>query len=272
MHLIFQCDTAKQLWAALGLSTVIEEACIVDRSGSAVLEFLMREPDRLLPSFDSIGTKETIAVASWYLWWLRRRRTHNETIPPISQCKISVLSITVNGVKAASKPTGPKPRWCRPNPRIIKVNIDGSFHPDNCAGSVGVVARDSSGKFIAASTVYLPNVASAAAAEAMAMREGLSLVNRLGCNNVQMESDSTETVEACSGTEPWWGESSAIFADCVDLASLVGNVTFQHCPREANEVAHELAMECFSSKISCNWVDEPPSFILCKLLNDVTVL
>jgi hypothetical protein len=75
MHLIFQCDTAKQLWAALGLSTVIEDACIVDRSGSAVLEFLMREPDRLLPSFDSIGTKETIAVASWYLWWLRRRRT-----------------------------------------------------------------------------------------------------------------------------------------------------------------------------------------------------
>jgi ribonuclease HI len=69
----------------------------------------------------------------------------------------------------------------------------------------GSVARDSSEKFIAASIVYLPNVAPAAAAEAMAMREGLSLVNRLGCNNIQMESDSTETVEACSDTEPWWG-------------------------------------------------------------------
>jgi ribonuclease HI len=36
-----------------------------------------------------------------------------------------------------------------------------------------------------------------AAAEAMAMREGLSLVNRIGCTNVIMESDSTETIEAC---------------------------------------------------------------------------
>jgi hypothetical protein len=91
----------------------------------------------------------------------------------------------------------------------------------------------------------------------MAMREGLSLATRLGCNNVQMESDSTETVDACSGDEPWWGESSAIFADCVNLAALVGNVFFKHCPREANKVAHELARVCFSSISSCNWVDEP---------------
>jgi hypothetical protein len=48
-------------------------------------------------------------------------------------------------------------------------------------------------------------------AEAMSMREGLALANLLGCNNVIMEYDSLETVEACSGGEAWWGESSAIF-------------------------------------------------------------
>jgi hypothetical protein len=71
-----------------------------------------------------------------------------------------------------------------------------------------------------------------------------------------MESDSTETIDACLGDEPWWGESSAILADCVNLAALVGNVSFKHCPREANKVAHELARVCFSSISSCNWVDE----------------
>jgi ribonuclease HI len=232
----------------------------------------MRGQDELLPGFDTIGMKETIAVTSWYLWWLRRRRTHDENIPLITHCKMSILSITLNGAKAAAKPTGPKPHWSRPSPRIIKINVDGSFHSDTCAGSVGAVARDSLGKFIAASTVYLPSVASAAAAEAMAMREGLSLATRLGCSNVLMESDSTETVDACSGDEPWWGESSAIFADCVDLAALVGNVSFKHCPREANEAAHELARVCFSSISSCNWVDEPPSFLLEKLINDVIEL
>jgi hypothetical protein len=134
------------------------------------------------------------------------------------------------------------------------------------------VARNSLGRFLAASTIFLPVVASAVAAEAMAMREGLYLATRLGCNNVQMESDSTETVNACLGDEPWWGESSAIFADCVDLVVLIGNASFKHCPMEANEVAHVLARECFASKLSCNWVDEPPGFLMEKLINDVTEL
>jgi hypothetical protein len=53
---------------------------------------------------------------------------------------------------------------------------------------------------------------------------------------------------------------------------LIGNVSFKHCPREANEVAHVLARECFASKLSCNWVDEPPGFLMEKLINDVTEL
>jgi hypothetical protein len=64
--------------------------------------------------------------------------------------------------------------------------------------------------------MFLPNVASSAAIEAMAMREGLSLANPHGCNDVIMELDSIETIEACTGVEAWWGETSAIFAYCVD--------------------------------------------------------
>jgi hypothetical protein len=66
---------------------------------------------------------------------------------------------------------------------------------------VGTVAFESTGRFIAASTIYISIVACAAAIKALAMREGLTLANRLGCNNLQTESDSIETVEACSGDE-----------------------------------------------------------------------
>ena len=104
------------------------------------------------------------------------------------------------------------------------------------------------------------------------MKEGLMLANRFRCNDVIAESDSLEVIEACSGEEAWWGESSAIFADCVDLITQIGTVTFRHCPREANEVAHELARLCFVEKRSCNWVDEPPSCIIGKLVNDVTIV
>jgi hypothetical protein len=52
----------------------------------------------------------------------------------------------------------------------------------------------------------------------------------------------------------------------------IGNVSFVHCPREANKTAHELARVCFTYRNSFNWDDEPPSFLLGPLINDVTVL
>jgi hypothetical protein len=36
-------------------------------------------------------------------------------------------------------------------------------------------------------------------AEAIAMREELSLANRMGCNNVIAECDSTDVIQACTG-------------------------------------------------------------------------
>jgi hypothetical protein len=112
-------------------------------------------------------------------------------------------------------------------------------------------------KIIVASYIFLPNIALAAVAEAMAMKEGLALANHNGCNNVIMESESLEPIQACTGEDAWWGESLAIFVDCADLTSLIDQASFKHCPREANGVAHEIASSCFSTKVSCNWVDEP---------------
>jgi hypothetical protein len=47
----------------------------------------------------------------------------------------------------------------------------------------------------------------------------------MGCPRVIAESDSLEV----------------IFADCVDAAISLDSISFIHCPREANEVAHALA-------------------------------
>jgi hypothetical protein len=65
-----------------------------------------------------------------------------------------------------------------------------------------------------------------------------------------------------------WGELVVIFADCVDLVALLDQVFFKHCSREANEIAHEIANNSFSTRNSYNWVDEP-GLIICKLINNV---
>jgi ribonuclease HI len=163
-------------------------------------------------------------------------------------------------------------KWLKPELRYIKLNVDASYHDDQRAGATGAVLRDYEGRFVAASNTLIPHVAPAAMAEAMAMKNGLLLANRLGCNRIQAESDSLEIIDACSGGDSWWSEAAAIFADCVDLATTIGTVSFHYCPREANKVAHELARASFSNANSCNWDDEPPSFLLPFLLDDVTIL
>jgi hypothetical protein len=187
LHLLFKCPTAQALWDSIGIPGIIEDALFVDRSGLTVLEFLLLKKDNDIPGFSSVGLKETIIVGCWYLWWIHRRLTHNETVPPMNHCRMSVLTITANAAKGVCAQSAEQ-RWCRPEARQVKVNVDGSFHQDEGAGAIGVVLRDQKGKFIAASMTFIPNLASAEAAEALALREGLCLPNRLECSNVIAES------------------------------------------------------------------------------------
>jgi hypothetical protein len=55
----------------------------------------------------------------------------------------------------------------------------------------------------------------------------------------------------------FWATATAIFHDCNIMASGFNKVTFEHCPREANSVAHELAKFCFQSASSCIWDGDP---------------
>ena len=41
LHLLFTCTRARQVWKALGLNTVIDQALAVDLSGSVVLEEIL---------------------------------------------------------------------------------------------------------------------------------------------------------------------------------------------------------------------------------------
>jgi hypothetical protein len=58
---------------------------------------------------------------------------------------------------------------------------------------------------------------------------------------------------------------------CNIISSRFNQVKFQHCHREANSVAHEIARNSFQLNLSCIWDDDPPSFVLPFLINDVSV-
>jgi hypothetical protein len=174
-HLLFKCLHATELWGILGLSDSINDSLVVDRFGSVILEYIILRQNSRLPRFQNIGITEIILVAAWYLRWIRRKCTHDEAVAPMHHCRMSILTITSNAAKRRRTPRNSENRWSKPEPRQVKVNVDGSFHENDGSGAVGAILRDYQGRFIAASSIFYPNLASASTAEALAMKEGLAL-------------------------------------------------------------------------------------------------
>jgi hypothetical protein len=79
IHLLFKCPTAMELWESLGIQNYIDTSLGANQ-GSAILEDILKSNHTVLPGFN-LGMKEVIVTCSWYLWWIRRRRTHNEETP-----------------------------------------------------------------------------------------------------------------------------------------------------------------------------------------------
>jgi hypothetical protein len=179
-HLLFEWPAAREVWHSLNIQHIIDDATIVDRSGSAILEHILRQDMNEVPGLDSIHLKELVMITCWYMWWLRRRRARSEEVPPLNKCKMSILAITANAITKKNMISDVK--WEKPKPGEVKLNVDASFSQDLHACAVGVVLRDYKGNFIAASSYYLPHVGSVSMAEAYAMKEGLRLASERGCN------------------------------------------------------------------------------------------
>jgi hypothetical protein len=93
----------KDLWNTIGIYLVIESVLDQDKAGSRILEILLRQDSQNLPGFSILGQKEVIAFSCWYLWWIRQRRAHNETVPSMMNCKMSILSMVANAAKLSNR-------------------------------------------------------------------------------------------------------------------------------------------------------------------------
>jgi hypothetical protein len=103
-----------------------------------------------------------------------------------------------------------------------------------------------------ASSSFLQGVDTAVTADALARSNGLDLAIILGCNRLMIESDCSKIVEAFNHREPWWSAQTAIFTECIDKMTTIGWVSVRHIHREANQVAHVLAQDSYTSHNSCN--------------------
>jgi ribonuclease HI len=136
---------------------------------------------------------------------------------------------------------------------------------------VAVIIRNDHGEVISGGAWPKLNLMDARVAEAESLRHGLQLIENLGCSPVNVESDCLELVDACNGAGIW-GPYTSFLADCFQICQRVGMIKVQHCPREANKVAHNLAKSCFESDRVIQWDGDPPSHVSVDALNNVAFL
>ena len=79
--------------------------------------------------------------------------------------------------------------------------------------------------------------------EALALKFGLSLAQRLGCNRLIINSDNLDVIDIMKDGR-LAGATVAIFDDCFHYACDFIITRFKQCNKEANKVAHELALVC----------------------------
>ncbi|KAI5011675.1 hypothetical protein ZWY2020_013812 [Hordeum vulgare] len=107
--------------------------------------------------------------------------------------------------------------------------------------------------------------------EAMTLRFGLTLAQKVGCNRLIINSDNMEVIETMKDGGRSTGAAAAIFYDGFHYACDFVASRFEHCNREANKVAHELARLARFSQAS-DWFEEPPVEVVSLLLNDVLII
>jgi hypothetical protein len=84
---------------------------------------------------------------------------------------------------------------------------------------------------------------------------------------VIIESDSLELIQACNAVIEIWSPYSAIIAECFMLAHYSDEISFQHCPRDANQVSHQIARHSYIAKSAISLEGQLPEFIVSYVIS-----
>ena len=80
----------------LGLELVIKQVLKVDEAGELVLAHLLCLPEQQIQVLGLPKFRETMATTAWYLWYERRKLTHDEETLSACQINMSVRGLVAN--------------------------------------------------------------------------------------------------------------------------------------------------------------------------------
>ncbi|RZC73607.1 hypothetical protein C5167_049083 [Papaver somniferum] len=155
--------------------------------------------------------------------------------------------------------------WRFPNNGFHKLNTDGASVDGVIAGTAGVI-RDDDGKFVACYCEHIYFNGSNDA-EVWAVRDGLKIVVDLGIQKLEVESDSTYTIQLCEAKiNPLW-RMQRLIEDIKMLKTKFTRIVFNHEYREANGAADCLAKLANKKVLEGKWLQIAPE-VISRFLNE----
>ncbi|XP_060962217.1 uncharacterized protein LOC115711062 [Cannabis sativa] len=270
-HVLLECQFAQSCWNRAAVSTA---ATAVGFDFSLWFESLLHR--------GRAGMIEEGSMVAWSIWkarnellWKNKSRTAVEVVSHARSVLDQWSYAQSNRFEPLLVPENQhhkEEHWSKPEANKIKVNVDGAIFQSIGSYGVGIVARNSNGHLIeATTTLRLGNVQSTTI-EAFGIKEALSWIKDKDWSNVVVETDSLVSVQALSSLVFMPSVFCLLISDCKRLLNCLCDVSVTFVSRSANKTAHCLA------RGSCYWSDcifnviNIPSAVHSSIMADLAII
>ncbi|KAI4975125.1 hypothetical protein ZWY2020_048732 [Hordeum vulgare] len=216
-----------------------------------------------------------MVVILWSIWYARRKAIYEgifqspqQTISFVNTYLRELGQIALKSPKIPSvRASSPGPQWwIAPPAGPMKVNVDGAVLANRQGGAATAVCRDGAGNYLGSSAIVLLGTHDLTILKTLACREGLTLAEDLGIQQLVVAWDCSGVVKDIN--EGTGGPHAAIVHE-IQARSTSFSCSFLHEHRNCNFEVYNLA------KYACNlgvgrhvWLGNPhdPSFVPMNIL------
>nr|POE80426.1 hypothetical protein CFP56_10643 [Quercus suber] len=216
-----------------------------------------------------------LVTCAWAMWGNRNSvrnggtRKEGSEILQWAMHYLDEYQVAVDSIPNASEPVQHVTRWNPPQAPCFKFNVDGALFPELHSMGVGILVRDWSGQFVAATCKLIHAPLGPLEVEAKAVEVGLQFAKLLGVSDLIVEGDSLIVSRALSHSSSALASIDTVIMGIRSATLEFHNVVFSHVKRNANSPAHLLAKYAKGIVNQCIWMESCPTFLELAILHDV---
>ncbi|WZZ75662.1 hypothetical protein YC2023_087032 [Brassica napus] len=249
-HLFFHCEFAQRVWGLAPFTSNFDARGLVDLAAEWS-EIVTKE---CLPPI-GIATGKLTPWILWTIWKVRNELIfqNKDASPKETMLRAIVVAREWLNEQIAVSHTTRKAAGVTTNfEGYLKIQTDAAWRMDRSVAGLAWTVHNEEGPRSFASQCYY--VASPLIAEALALREAITMCFSLNRRRLHFESDSRQLIQVVNGGHPP-PEIYGLVADILVLSSLLDAVYFSWIPRDKNNISDSVAKNALLSAVA---VMNPP--------------